>query len=452
MSRKLILSMISLTLLAFTIFAVSVNNSYAEGITSDEIITKQDEILELPKEVYPFQVEDTEENGYKKIIKTYALSENESPEAINKQSFEKMGYKYVFNDLIKKESMNQNTVEHTEIIEINTATNNAQEIVSKLEPTVTYEKDGYSGILYLDISSLKTEVVDKKTNSYTVTKAREYPHLTSNDSSLIPKTIVDGGLTYTLTNVIFKTQETQLIDHEQIPVTYTAQATYSAKASSTNVTGYNTTVNYNGKITKTMVDRTIYTAIFISESPVFEVVELPEPEFPNRESSLIIENIDIGKVSEESDKTQSSNVSGTTKEKSDFKLPKMLLPILMILLIMIALIGLAILILKLFNKNTLIYNQNGSEFIKVKKFKVDYKSVDSNIFIDLNKIPKKKITSNNFIVEFSEKVTKNLNNRVVEIAYGDEVITHYVDKIDYRIYQIEANFETIPSKEGEYLA
>ena len=66
--------------------------------------------------------------------------------------------------------------------------------------------------------------------------------------------------------------------------------------------------------------------------------------------------------------------------------------------------------------------------------------------------PKKKITSSNFIIEFSEKATKNLNNRVVEIAYGDEVITHYIDKIDYRIYQIEANFETILSKEGEYLA
>jgi hypothetical protein len=52
------------------------------------------------------------------------------------------------------------------------------------------------------------------------------------------------------------------VDYDQLPVSYTAVATYTASASKTVVTGYVTTAEYKGTVSKLNQGLTVYTAYF----------------------------------------------------------------------------------------------------------------------------------------------------------------------------------------------
>jgi hypothetical protein len=157
-----------------------------------------------------------------------------------------------------------------------------ESIIQQLQPQIEYtSEDGYAGFLSLNISSIKVEQAGTKTNSYTLTAKREYPHLSSNDTSLIPKTIEDGGKTYTLANVDWKAGNTVTVDYEAMPEYYTAYANYTATGSKTVVTGYITTAEYVGTISKIGQGKTVYAASFLGKEIVperipLEIVELGE--------------------------------------------------------------------------------------------------------------------------------------------------------------------------------
>ena len=122
--------------------------------------------------------------------------------------------------------------------------------------------DGYAGILNLDVNSIKVETAGTKKSSYTISSVREYPNLSSNDTALIPRTITDNGKTMTLAGVEWRTQTSSSVDYQELPVTYTAIANYTATGSKTVVTGYTVTANYKGSISKAITGKTVYTAIF----------------------------------------------------------------------------------------------------------------------------------------------------------------------------------------------
>jgi hypothetical protein len=125
--------------------------------------------------------------------------------------------------------------------------------------------DGFAGTLSLDIATIKVEAAGTKTSSYTVTATRTYPHLSRNDTSLVPKTVTENGKTYTLSGVDWKSQAKQNADYDSLPASYTAVATYSAKGTSTKVTGYATTAEYSGTLAKLSQGKTVYTAYFEGE-------------------------------------------------------------------------------------------------------------------------------------------------------------------------------------------
>lgn len=241
-----------------------------------------------PPLLYPINIWENEENGRIEIIKTYELTEKDKPENIPRDSFIRNGVQFEFTDIIKHNNSSMEKKEQTETVTLNSDTQNVDAIIELLAPTLEYKsEDGYIGILELDISSIKTEQSGTKKSNYTVNATREYPHLSSNDASLVPQTINDNGRTLTLTDVNWKTENTEAVDYNQLPVSYRAIATYSATASKTVVTGYTTTAVYKGGISKTVTGNDIYTAHFIGTIPE------PEPEYilesPYPEKSFIIE-------------------------------------------------------------------------------------------------------------------------------------------------------------------
>jgi hypothetical protein len=91
---------------------------------------------------------------------------------------------------------------------------------------------------------------------------REYPRLSSNDTSLVPKQVEDRGKTYTLAGVDWRAGNNVTVDYDALPEYYTAIATYTATGTSTKVTGYTTTAVYTGTLAKLSQGKTVYTAYF----------------------------------------------------------------------------------------------------------------------------------------------------------------------------------------------
>ena len=123
--------------------------------------------------------------------------------------------------------------------------------------------DGFEGTLTLNVSSIKIETAGTKKSSYTSTATRVYTNLSANDPSLVPKTITEGGNTFNLSDVTWQAGSIETVDYNELPASYTAEATYSRTGYKTTVTGYTVTADYCGVISKTEAGKTLYSAIFI---------------------------------------------------------------------------------------------------------------------------------------------------------------------------------------------
>ena len=231
--------------------------------------------------MFPVDVTEIWDGGNWQIIKTYELNALESPLDIPQGSFERNGWKFTLTDILRKESANAETRAHTETVTLDTETNELEKILSMLSPTMEYTaEDGFVGILALDVTSIKVETAGTKTSSFAMSVTREYPHLSTNDTSLVPKTVTDRGKTYSLANVDWTAGNYVTVDYERIPEYYTAVATYTATGYSTKVTGYTTTAEYSGTLAKLSQGKTYCMAYYLGEeirTPLEMVNLTPEP-------------------------------------------------------------------------------------------------------------------------------------------------------------------------------
>lgn len=190
-----------------------------------------------------------------RIDKVYQLSRNDDPKDIPTGDFDRGGYHYVLLDVVKTDQSETDAKDYTEIVTLETDTKDMAVIIQQLELSmeVTTE-DGYTGILMPDYPGITVEAKGYKTSSRTVTATRAYPNLSDADTSLIPRTIQDGGRTLTLADVQW----------QEAGGFYNATATYSGTASSKYATGYIATVEYKGEVARTSCDTVLYTATFAS--------------------------------------------------------------------------------------------------------------------------------------------------------------------------------------------
>jgi hypothetical protein len=232
------------------------------------------------EKLYPADMHTVVEDGKRQIVMTYILAAEQAHADIPRAGFTRDGWRFELTDITEKRSSGTDTRIHTETVEISTDTKNLNEIIKLLKPTLDYQgEDGYCGLLTLDLSTVTCKAAGYKKSSYTVTATREYPHLSTNDLSLIPKTITDNGKTLALDGVTWEVQQYISVDYEDIPDCYRAVAKYSAKASRRVVTGYTTTADYTGEVSRTVLGNTIYTLYFSGSeiNPVLGTIETPPP-------------------------------------------------------------------------------------------------------------------------------------------------------------------------------
>lgn len=215
--------------------------------------------------VYPAEVRASEENGVYRLKKVYYLTAKDDPATIPTADFEREGRTYTLLDLLKNDQTETDTREHIEVVTLESKTKDMAEILKMLEPKLEVKtEDGYEGVLSLDHTTIQVEAAGYGTSSRTVTAERTYPNLSDADVSLVPKSVNENGRTLTLADVSWQEAAVDPTDGYDIPIRYTAVASYTGTATSKYATGYTVTADYKGDVTRASCDTVVYTAVFSS--------------------------------------------------------------------------------------------------------------------------------------------------------------------------------------------
>ena len=169
-------------------------------------------------------------DGRQLIIKTYQLSPEDDPSELVDEPFDLEGYHYEHLETVKEDQTFHDSKAHTETVTVTTSSDSLAAILEQLAPTMEYSKDGYSGVLTLDHTTLQTEAAGYTTKYYTITDTKQFTGLPRNDPSYVPTTTVKDGKTLSLSNISWAVTGTGLADDTLVPTSYTATATYQATA------------------------------------------------------------------------------------------------------------------------------------------------------------------------------------------------------------------------------
>lgn len=197
-------------------------------------------------------------NGSQQLIKTYVLPPETDPQTLVEESFEQEGFLYTFAEIVKEENWISDASYHRETVTVDTITNDLSKILEQLKPSIDYDDGTYTGTLALDHTSIHTEASGYETRSSTVTATKTIGPVDRNDMSYVPATTTKNGVTLNLAGVDWQVTGTDLVGDSLAPSSYQAVATYSGKSYYKAATGYVTTADYVGQISRDGVESVTY--------------------------------------------------------------------------------------------------------------------------------------------------------------------------------------------------
>lgn len=201
-------------------------------------------------------------NGQQRMVKTYVLSPEADPDTLKEPSFDYDGFHYTWAYTTKEEQPYLETKSVTETVTVETSSKDLSAILAELAPSIAYDKDGYTGELALDHTTLVTEAAGYTTKYSTVTDTKVIGNLDRNDMSYVPATTTKNGKTLSLVDVEWQVTGTDLVGEALVPSRYQAVATYSASSSYSAATGYVTTAEYSGEVTAEGIESITYTVVY----------------------------------------------------------------------------------------------------------------------------------------------------------------------------------------------
>jgi hypothetical protein len=197
------------------------------------------------------------------ITKTFEAKPDENPDLLKETPFEQDGFSYTYFETLKEVIPLVETRQEVQTATVTTSGNDVQSILAEVE--------GYT------------------TETYSISDSMTFVGLGSNDPSNIPKSTVKNGVTLSLKNIDWSIQESQTVDYDVIPTKYKAVANYAGSYSKKVPTGYVSTVEYKGDVTKTETEKVIYTITYIgTEIPKPTPEPTPEPVVPQNETPSIM--------------------------------------------------------------------------------------------------------------------------------------------------------------------
>ena len=204
-------------------------------------------------------------NGSQQLIKTYTLPPGADPQQLIEEPFDQEGWHYTFADIVKEENQVSDRKYHTETVTLETDSKDLGKILEQLETTLDYDDGTYSGVLTLDHTAIRTEAAGYTSQARNITTTKTIGPLDRNDMSYVPATTVKDGVTLNLSNVDWQVIGTDLVGDALAPASYQAVATYSGKSYHKVATGYVTSADYVGEVTRSDVESVTYKVTYLGE-------------------------------------------------------------------------------------------------------------------------------------------------------------------------------------------
>ena len=210
---------------------------------------------------YPTSISRSEDGT--ELKKIYDLGPEDDPAGIPRSDFEQDGFHYTLTDLLKQELPENESRQHTETVSLPSKNKDMESVLALLPAEKEFvTDDGLTGILSLDLSTVRVEVAGYGSSTKEVSATRSYPNLAGQDTQYIPKTIEEDGRTLTLQTVNWQTDNTANMDGYAVGDRFTAVATYTGTATSSYVKGYTVTADYTGTVSRIALNKVRYVAIF----------------------------------------------------------------------------------------------------------------------------------------------------------------------------------------------
>lgn len=149
---------------------------------------------------YPTSISRSEDGT--ELKKIYDLGPEDDPAGIPRSDFEQDGFHYTLTDLLKQELPENESRQHTETVSLPSKNKDMESVLALLPAEKEFvTDDGLTGILSLDLSTVRVEVAGYGSSTKEVSATRSYPNLAGQDTQYIPKTIEEDGRTLTLQTV-----------------------------------------------------------------------------------------------------------------------------------------------------------------------------------------------------------------------------------------------------------
>jgi len=387
---------------------------------------------------HPIGVVNEPMNGFNAVRRTYALPPDVNPSVISTSDFEMFGQRFSFAYVLQQQTLDESFIEVRETVTIDARSRNLNDILPNLENEIWYERDGFAGTLVLDIHSITSEVAGTTRNTSTATRHRTFPHLSSPDNSLIPRTITDGGTTFHLSTVEWTSGSVSTVDGHPVASNHTAHATFTAQVTQTRNTGYTVTAEYVGKVFRTTQGKTLFTAIFYGE-PIIEIW-LDEVEYaPEIEAVTVL-------PAEKETTTASASVPYRQEETYVNAGGGIVATILTIAGVLAGIGALGaggyFLVKHYAGYNVTVFSIDGpSEIIKAGKIKMDASSLEPIIMLR-GAVGQNLAKTDRYIIQISKRAISKLIDKDVRVMLYDKEATHSIPDtaMDMSVYEFEVNF------------
>ncbi|MCL2047415.1 MAG: hypothetical protein FWG87_01695 [Defluviitaleaceae bacterium] len=450
---SIVLAAVLIFLLQTAVFAASPNNvltvDTSLNIEIAEPNNEQASLSKTPEWVWhPISVVNEPMNGFNAIRRTYALPPDVNPAVIPTADFDMLGQQFTLAYVLQQPTSDEAFIEMRETVTIETRSNNLNDILPNLEQEIWYERDGFAGTLMLDLHSINSAVTGTSRHTTTATRQRAYPHLSSADNSLIPRTITDNGTDFHLSSVEWQPQSVSAVDGQPLAFGYTAHATYTAQVTQTRNTGHTVAADYTGTVFRTTEGKTLFTAVFYGE-PIIEVwlEELAGESIANEahEAGSTVLTIPHAYQSGLSQENELALTSLNERKESHGLGSDVIIAIAVIgTLLALAAVGVGgfLSARHLLGYNATVYSINGPrEIVKAGKIKLDLHSPEPIIILD-KAIGNKTAKTDRYIIQLAQRAAAKLINKDLRVVLCGKEAIHKVTEnaLGMSLYEFEVNF------------
>jgi len=437
-----------------------------ENEDSEDNYPQPEPILSAEEPVWvwhPISVVNEPMSGFNTIRRTYALPPDVNPAVISTVGFDMFGQHFTFAYMTQQVTTDESTREIRETVTIEARSRNLNDILPHLQQEIHFERDGFAGTLVLDLHSITSEVAGTTRQTSTATRQRTFPHLSSPDNSLIPRTITEGGTTFHLASVDWQAAGMSVIDGHPVASSHTAHATFTAQVTQTRTTGYTITAEYVGTVFRTAQGKTLFTVVFYGE-PIIEVwLEEPTAEVTPVEPGTQ-DAAEIPGVTGTQDANGAPAASGTPSEAATGisqpsqsigsnagNAARTVLAVIGILIALAAVGAGAFFLAKHFlGYNATVYSiDSPREIVKAGKIKLDLNSSEPTIELE-KVVGQNPAKTDRYIIQVAQRAISKLINKELRVALQGKEAFHKVPEsaLGGPVYEFEVNFSDDDESDG----